>query len=232
MKKLFACMALALTLSACATVFANDYVDYNYDGNNSITDNAQNYKTILISKMGEELSADSIVYVDQAKNGFDSATSFLLKENPEPGYYTVTYGTDDPDIPVKKSTFVIGKGVTIQSADKMSFIVEKNEEDYTFTGANGTTYKRAYSLITDAERYQSYKSIKLVYNDSDASNSEDDFTVMGAYPKSMMFDENTSLSGESDVFLFVQFHGMSKAEYDNAGKWDVFFSTDDVVAVN
>ena len=94
MKKLFACMALIISMSACASVFAEDYVDYNYNSDNSITNPADGYKTVLITKKGDDVTSDSIVYVDQSENGFNSLTRFLLKEKPEPGYYTAVFGTD------------------------------------------------------------------------------------------------------------------------------------------
>lgn len=234
MKKLFACIALALSISACATVFAaeNYYVDYNYDDTNSVTNPAAaDYKTVLITKDGAGVTSDSIVYVNQSESGFDSLTKFLLKENPAPGYYTATFGTDNAGIASTSYSFVIGNGVKIQTSDQMAFIEEDEESDYTYTDAdNNTTYKRAYQLTTSLGKYQSYKSVKLVYNNSNAESEDDDFTVMGAYPKNMLFEEST-LSGAGDIFLLVQFHGMTKDEYDNADTWNVFFSEDDALPV-
>lgn len=230
MKKLFVCMTLVLSMSACATAFAaENYVDYNYDETNSVTNPANGYKTVLITKDSEAgVTSDSIVYVDQSESGFDTAAQFLLKENPAPGYYTATFGTDNAGIVSTSYSFVIGKGVKIQTSDQMAFIEEDDVSDYTYTDSNETTYKRAYQLTTSLDAYESYDSVKLVYNNSDPESEDDDFTVMGAYPKNMLFEEST-LSGAGDIFLLVQFHGMTKNEYDNASTWNVFFSEDDAL---
>lgn len=228
MKKLFACMALIISMSACASVFAEDYVDYNYNSDNSITNPADGYKTVLITKKGDNVTSDSIVYVDQAESGFNSVTKFLLKENPEPGYYTALFGTDNAGENSKRYSFVIGDDVNIQAADKMEAIEETaNDGTNKFTDINGNiTYKKAYKLITKADRYNTYQSVKLVYNDT-AQGEEKPYTVMGAFRKADIFDSNTITTGSSDVGIVLQLHGMSESNFGNSSTWDLYFSTDE-----
>ena len=219
MKKLLVCGALLVTMSACTSAFAEElFVDYNYNANNSITNPTEDYKTVLITKDGEQVTSDSIVYVDQAENGFASLADFLLKENPAPGYYTATFGSDDMTKPTTRYTFVIGKDdAIIQAADKMTAIKE-DDESYIYTEGSETTYKKAFQLVTGADRYVGYNSVKLVLNS--------DYSVMGALPKDAVFDNNTTTTGEGDVGIVLQFHGMTQDEYNNADTWDVYFSTD------
>lgn len=230
MKKLFVCMTLVLSMSACATAFAaENYVDYNYDETNSVTNPANGYKTVLITKDSEAgVTSDSIVYVDQSESGFDTAAKFLLKENPAPGYYTATFGSDDMTISSKSYSFVIGNGddAIIQSADKME-VIEENDNSYIYTNGNVTTYKKAFKLITKADRYNDYKSVKLVYNNK-TDDSSKQYTVMGALPKEAVFDNNTTTTGEGNVGIVLQFHGMEENQFKSAEQWDVYFSADEV----
>ena len=96
MKKVIACLALALSVPAGATVFAAEYSSSN---NSVAAPEAASYKTVLITKgdsFPSTLTDAVIVYADQAETAFDAAASFMLKgEAVEEGTYLITFGNDD-----------------------------------------------------------------------------------------------------------------------------------------
>ena len=155
MKKLITCLALALSVSAGATVFAADYSS----SDNSVAEpRAAGYKTVLITKgdsFPATLTDDDIVYADQAATPFDAAASFMLKgETSEAGTYLITFGND------------------AGTSTSMTFTVSNEDTtpaDVVFTAAgsaelqeeaDGTVlYKKGFSATLD--NFEEYKTIKI-----------------------------------------------------------------------
>lgn len=111
MKKLVAAMSLIMALSAGVTAFAAD-VTYESTDNQVTSDLAANYQTVLVTKAvaeGTELTAEDIVYMDQASSGsaFNAETQFLLKADPAPGEYVISFGGGNEET---SKTFYIGVG--------------------------------------------------------------------------------------------------------------------------
>ena len=133
MKKIIACLSLALAMVAGTTAMAADPVA-NYDSaNNKVSVSEANaYKTVLI-----EDPAGKPVYIDQAENAFDATANFLIKANPGPGNYTVKLGGNGT---VKSATFTVSEADPAPQpvGEPMRWLAQVADD-------NGTTYSAGFT---------------------------------------------------------------------------------------
>ena len=211
MKKIFASIALIVSVLASSGVFAAGTVNYNYPtegqtNTNSITapKDVSAYKTVMI----KNISTGAIVYIDQAESGFDSAMNFLLKSGTESnyGYYTATFGGAESGDPVSYS-FVIGD-VPIQAGDMMTVADAAVEQE----NSGGVWFKKGFTFNTTVTEYNKFNSIKLV----DKSTSQ----CIGA----INLPECT-VNGASDVVFGITVFNIPKEYKDNLV---LYYSTDEV----
>ncbi len=155
MKKTITCLALALFVSAGATVFAAEY----NSGDNSVAESqASGYQTVLITKgdrFPETLTDDYIVYADQETTPFDAAASFMLKgEAIEAGTYLITFGNVAGES--KCVTFVVSnedpapEDVVFDAAGDAELQEEKD---------GISLYKKGFKATLD--NFEQYKTIKI-----------------------------------------------------------------------
>lgn len=96
-KSLFVCLVSVALLLVGTAANADDNYDgygnpYDRDLNKYSKSDAASYYTVLIAKGDSSISLDSedIYYADQSTgSAFTAAMEFALKENPEPGMYTI-----------------------------------------------------------------------------------------------------------------------------------------------
>lgn len=211
MKKIFASIALIVSVFTASGVFAAGTVNYNYPtegqtNTNSITapEDVSTYKTVMIKKD----SNGAIVYIDQAESGFAAATNFLLKTGTDEkyGYYTATFGGAENGTPVSYS-FVIGD-VPIQAGDKMAVADEPEFQE----GESEFWYKKGFIFSTTGSKYSEFRSIKLV----DSSTSK----CIGAVKV-----PSHTISGESEVDFGITVFNIPEQYKDNLV---LYYSTDSV----
>ena len=96
MKKILLCMSLVMA-SAFATVAYADTAEYDSTNNSVSALGIEGVKTVLVTKAGEDITGDSIYYVDQAENGstLSVANGFAMKANPEAGTYNLILGFNE-----------------------------------------------------------------------------------------------------------------------------------------
>lgn len=104
MKKIIACLSLALAMVAGTTAMAAPGATYVPADNKVTVTEANAYKTVLI-----EDPAGKPVYIDQATDVFAATADFLIKANPDQGNYTVKLGGNGE---VTSATFKVSAPVT------------------------------------------------------------------------------------------------------------------------
>lgn len=191
MKKIIACGTLLLALAAGTVSFAED-VTYVTTDNSVKINNADGYRTVLVYSSDDDLTAEKIVYVNQAEDGksFSQAAQFLLKADPQNGKYTIRLG-GGKTLSTFSKDFYIGVGSNTESNIKMEPITAeggfvKREDDnwsigYTVSVSEGT-----------------YRAILVQNGDKVMGYSIDPLTV----------------SGQGGVNIGVQLDGVSEAEKD------------------
>ena len=205
MKKTVAFAAIVTVLSAGSAAFA-DEPSVAYTGGNVNTatvTGAGDYSVVLIKD-----SDNNIVYVDQNNSSFDSVVNFLIQDSPDVGTYTAVFGSDSGE-PVVKS-FYIGIGsdkIGDVPMTRLSYTGEMEE--------NSTKYYTAgFSLVTTAEAFRGYSSIKVGYN-----NGEDD--IYGGFPLNEHW--TPEISGNGSIMLVFVLDHITKDELPSVS---VFLSND------
>ena len=193
MKKLLICMLSALAMLQCATAFAG-----NYDStNNQVIVNESAKKTVIIARnTGAVMTDDDIVYVGQADGGFSGA-SFLIKEQPQVGFYTIILGGDGEK---SEKTFFIGSAANL-------------EENF----ANKIELK-ALSAI-EAEDTQNQEVTKAYVSDNTVTLDNIKSIVVKYGNKYACEEFGTVTSGGGDVKLAVKLEGIPAADKDNVNVW-------------
>ena len=132
MKKIIACLSLALAMVAGTTAMATPGATYVPADNKVTVTEANAYKTVLI-----EDPAGKPVYIDQAENAFDATANFLIKANPGPGNYTVKLGGNGT---VKSATFTVSEADPAPQpvGDPMRWLAQVADD-------NGTTYSAGFT---------------------------------------------------------------------------------------
>ena len=135
MKKIIACLSLALAMVAGTTAMATPGATYVPADNKVTVTEANAYKTVLI-----EDPAGKPVYIDQAENAFEATANFLIKAEPTPGDYTVKLGGNGT---VTTATFTVSAPVTPDPdptpvGDPMNWTAQVAD-------ANGTTYSAGFT---------------------------------------------------------------------------------------
>ena len=101
MKRIIGLFALASVLLVSSAALADGVATDKYYAHHETKTNDvvigpdySAFQTILITKDGNgSISADDIVYIDQAESSFAGVNNFLIKANPLPGEYTVRFGS-------------------------------------------------------------------------------------------------------------------------------------------
>lgn len=176
-------LALAMTVSAGITVFAEDKkADYD-EADNKVTNvtDVANFSTVIISKAGEEINGESIVYLKQASddNTFSNTVKFMLKADPKPGDYIITLGgyeCDSEHIP-----FTIGGEITVEDKQMKALDVEQGD-----SGLN-------MGFAIEEVDLDAYKSIKVVIEPDEAE------PIIGAYSTKVF----GSISGTVNLALQI-----------------------------
>lgn len=152
MKKRIFILAAALALSSGSGALAADpsYAD------GAVSVDASDYSTVMVVKgIGENInniSAEDIVYIDQAEDVYGAAASFLLKASAaySPGIYTVKMAGASAG--VYTGTFEI-----LKEDIAMAYLAKENVTSETYD----------ISFVTEkAVALNTYNSIKLAYDGS------------------------------------------------------------------
>lgn len=136
MKKIIACLSLALAMVAGTTAMAAaPEATYDSANNKVSVSEADAYKTVLIVD-----ALGNPVYIDQAENAFEATANFLIKAEPTPGDYTVKLGGNGS---VTTANFTVSAPVTPDPdptpvGDPMNWTAQVAD-------ANGTTYSAGFT---------------------------------------------------------------------------------------
>ena len=135
MKKIIACLSLALAMVAGTTAMAAPEATYDSANNKVTVSEANAYKTVLI-----EDAEGTPVYIDQATDAFEATANFLIKANPGKGNYTVKLGGNGS---VTTANFTVSAPVTPDPdptpvGDPMNWTAQVAD-------ANGTTYSAGFT---------------------------------------------------------------------------------------
>lgn len=95
-------MLAAAAMLPCATAFAGGYDT----AANRVSVDASKKTVIIARNTGTAMTDDDIVCIAQSNYGVFDAASFMLKENPAVGFYTIMLGGDGNA--ATKGTFFIG----------------------------------------------------------------------------------------------------------------------------
>ena len=131
MKKIIACLSLALAMVAGTTAMATPGATYVPADNKVTVSEADAYKTVLI-----EDAAGTPVYIDQAENAFEATANFFIKANPAVGQYTVKLGGNGT---VTTATF------TVSEAAEPPVVVSPMTWMAQVADDNGTTYSAGFT---------------------------------------------------------------------------------------
>ena len=131
MKKIIACLSLALAMVAGTTAMAAPAATYDSANNKVSVTEANAYKTVLI-----EDPAGKPVYIDQATDVFAATAEFLIKANPDQGNYTVKLGGNGT---VTTATF------TVSEAAEPPVVVSPMTWMAQVADDNGTTYSAGFT---------------------------------------------------------------------------------------
>lgn len=138
MKKLIFTTTAIATLAAALSLTANaEGTVYGVKDNSVKTTQSEGKQTVCIYKSDAGITADSIVYINQAEtaNGFGAATEFLLKAAPVEGNYTIHFNDTDP------IAFSIGSTI-----DSYGVKMEKNGENANADGSYNVAFTANVSL--------------------------------------------------------------------------------------
>jgi hypothetical protein len=135
MKKIIACLSLALAMVAGTTAMAAPEATYDSANNKVTVSEANAYKTVLI-----EDAEGTPVYIDQATDAFEATANFLIKANPGKGNYTVKLGGNGS---VTTANFTVSAPVTPDPdptpvGDPMNWTAQVAD-------ANSTTYSAGFT---------------------------------------------------------------------------------------
>ena len=132
MKKIIACLSLALAMVAGTTAMATPGATYVPADNKVTVTEANAYKTVLI-----EDPAGKPVYIDQATDVFAATADFLIKANPDQGNYTVKLGGNGT---VTTATFTVSEADPAPQpvGEPMRWLAQVADD-------NGTTYSAGFT---------------------------------------------------------------------------------------
>ena len=207
MKKQVICMLAAAAMLPCATAFAGGYDT----GTNSVSVNDVSKKTVIIARnTGVKMTTDDIVYIAQKNYGAFNSASFMIKENPAVGFYTIMLGGDGNA--ASKNVFFIGSATKIEDnfADKIQLTELQN---YEIESEDTSTVTKAY-VSAGTVTLDNIKSIVVKYGDKYACE-----------------EFGTVTSGGGDVNLAVKLEGIPAANKDNVNVWisSTEISTEDLI---
>ena len=191
------------------------YNGYSVDDAYSATLDAKDYSTVLITKASDDndIVADDneIVYIDQSENAFTGATTFLLKNNPDVGRYTVRLGSDNDS---KTTYFYVGVNSDNPNDVYMNRLQneEKNEDD---------TWNIGYYATVTPTQYNGFNSMKLGYKNNNNADSCVTFPLNYG-------DGSTVYNGEGSLYLIFQLNDVPAANKNCAA---VFLSAESAVPV-
>lgn len=199
MKKQLICMLAAAAMLPGATVFAAGSYD---ESANTVTINDSTKKTVMIARnTGTTMKTADIVYVGQENNGFSGA-SFMIKENPAVGFYTIMMGGDGD---VTKSTFFIGSTAGFKDQIKLTALPDYEVKD-------GNTVTKAY-VSADSVTLDNAKSVVVTYKNEFGNDT------------SVCEELGTVTSGGGNVRLAVKLEGIP-ADYKDSV--NVFISSTEI----
>ena len=132
MKKIIACLSLALAMVAGTTAMAAPAANYDSANNKVTVSEANAYKTVLI-----EDAEGTPVYIDQATDVFAATADFLIKANPDQGNYTVKLGGNGT---VTTATFTVSEADPAPQpvGEPMRWLAQVADD-------NGTTYSAGFT---------------------------------------------------------------------------------------
>lgn len=166
MKKTLVSLLAVFAMLPCASVFAGEY----FDDTNKVTVTESNKKMVFIAKnTGKPLVKEDVVYVDQDNGGF-TGVDFLLKKNPDIGFYTILLGGDGE---CKQRKFFIGKPENFTDREKLTEL-----DDYAIESTDKQTVTKAYTSSTAIDLAKA-KTIVISYDDK-AGYIEMDTLTTGA----------------------------------------------------
>lgn len=161
MKKFLFCMALTSAVLSGATAMANG--DYS-SADNSVTITDAHSTTVIITKKTDTVTDDDIVYVGQNDNGFSAATSFLLKESPAVGFYTITLGNQSGA--AKSADFVIGSASDVFTSKKVltelpdsEVVNEDNTVTKSFVADEAVAFSDIKTIVVTSDGKSVYSSV-------------------------------------------------------------------------
>ena len=131
MKKIIACLSLALAMVAGTTAMAAPAATYDSANNKVSVSEADAYKTVLIVD-----ALGNPVYIDQAENAFEATANFLIKANPGKGNYTVKLGGNGS---------VTTANFTVSEAAEPPVVVSPMTWMAQVADDNGTTYSAGFT---------------------------------------------------------------------------------------
>ena len=185
MKKTLVSLLAVFAMLPCASVFAGEY----FDDANKVTVTESNKKMVFIAKnTGKPLVKEDVVYVDQDNGGF-TEVDFLLKENPDIGFYTILLGGDGE---CKQRKFFIGKPEDFTDREKLTEL-----DDYAIESTDKQTVTKAYTSSTAIDLAKA-KTIVISYGDK-AGYIED---------KAGYIEMDTLTTGAGSVQLAVVISGI------------------------
>lgn len=187
MRKTFICMLSALSMLQCTTSFAaGSYVA----AENKVTVNDSTKKTVIVARnTGTKMVDSDIVYVAQSATGFSSA-NFLLKANPQVGFYTVMLGGDNGT--AERGTFFIGTADKFSERTALTVI-----DNYEIESSDKSTVTKAYATAGDIDLAKA-KSVVVTYGETSACE-----------------ELGTVGSGEASATIAVNLAGIPAAYKDN-----------------
>ena len=188
MKKSLMGMTIAATMMfAAVTSYAAG--SYTPESNSAVLDNAAGKSTVLIYEgNGTTVTADKIVYIDQASRAFQASTKFLLKAKPKDGIYIVKLGSSD-GTQTETETFYIGMSDT--AGDKpMTLIPGADGYKVKSDGTYDVGYKATLSFG------EHYNSLIIKTND-------------GKYLGCANPLSGVTVTGDTTVDIGIQINGVS-----------------------
>lgn len=159
MKKQLICVLAAAMMLPSMTAFASG--SYESETNTVKVEEADKKTVMVVKNTGEKMVKEDVVYIGQDSDGFSSGTSFALKANPTPGFYTIILGGNGS---ADKKTFFIGDAEKF--ADKVQLLELKGYEE---TATDGTVTK-AYALDNPVD-LSKVKSVVVTYGNESVCDS-------------------------------------------------------------
>jgi hypothetical protein len=157
MKKLLFCIIAAAFLTT-ASAYANG-IEYNSE-NDSVTytnTNATDKKNVVIYNSDDDnITSDDIIYINQSGTStFSETTTFLTKQNPKEGKYTIKMSDDNGTI--VSSEFYVGMNAAANDIKMMRRIRPEEQSDtyvrYACIIPNATNIQTVIAKMTDGTYY-------------------------------------------------------------------------------